>query len=107
MGMGMGMGMGMAERVWSPGGGGAMMTPRVEITQSAAMGTPGLGGPGQGQGGAATPGAGIVVTKWDHLNLKPELLRGIVKYGYVFSLALAICREVGERSRGQEHRADR
>ena len=78
--------MGMAERVWSPGG---MMTPRVEISQAAGglggPGTPTLGGAGgMGMGGgAATPGAGIVVTKWDHLNLKPELLRGIVKYGYV------------------------
>jgi hypothetical protein len=32
-------------------------------------------------GGAAAPGAGIVVTKWDHLNLKVELLRSIGKYG--------------------------
>lgn len=83
--------LGMAERVWSPGAGamGPMMTPRVEITQSAAMGTPGQvqQGQGQGQGGAATPGAGIVVTKWDHLNLKPDLLRGIAKYGYVPSLS--------------------
>ena len=79
------------DRTWSPGG---MMTPRVEITQSAAapggLGTPtlgggGAGGPMGGGGGAATPGAGIVVTKWDHLNLKPELLRGIAKYGYVLA----------------------
>jgi len=34
-------------------------------------------------GGAATPGAGIVVTKWEHLNLSVELLRSIAKYGYV------------------------
>lgn len=33
--------------------------------------------------GAAAPGAGIVVTKWEHLNLKVELLRSISKYGYV------------------------
>ncbi|ORY29981.1 hypothetical protein BCR39DRAFT_574365 [Naematelia encephala] len=31
--------------------------------------------------GAAFPGAGIVVTKWEHLNLKVELLRSIAKYG--------------------------
>lgn len=36
-----------------------------------------------GLGGAAAPGAGIVVTKWEHLNLKVELLRAILKYGYV------------------------
>lgn len=44
---------------------------------------------GQQQGGginnpsAAAPGAGIVVTKWEHLQLKAELLRSISKYGYV------------------------
>ena len=32
-------------------------------------------------GGAAAPGAGIVVTKWEHLSLKQELLRSIAKYG--------------------------
>lgn len=31
--------------------------------------------------GPAAPGAGIVVTKWEHLNLKAELLRSISKYG--------------------------
>lgn len=31
--------------------------------------------------GSTAPGAGIVVTKWDHLNLKPELTRSISKYG--------------------------
>jgi hypothetical protein len=53
----------------------------------------GQGGQGQGQGGMMTPsiaggnggpgvpGAGIVVTKWDQLNLKPELVRSIQKYG--------------------------
>ena len=34
-----------------------------------------------GLGGAAAPGAGIVVTKWEHLNLRAELLRSITKYG--------------------------
>jgi hypothetical protein len=49
--------------------------------------SPGPGGPGgnnlngMGGGGAATPGAGIVVTKWEHLSLKVELLRSISKYG--------------------------
>lgn len=44
------------------GGGGGMMTPSVT-------------------GPSGAPGAGIVVTKWDHLNLKPELVRSIQKYG--------------------------
>lgn len=47
-------------------GNGALMTPSV-------IG-PGVNGPG-------APGAGIVVTKWDHLNLKPELVRSVQKYG--------------------------
>lgn len=34
---------------------------------------------------AAAPGAGIVVTKWEHLQLKTDLLRSISKYGYVSS----------------------
>ncbi|KAL1410969.1 hypothetical protein Q8F55_001912 [Vanrija albida] len=41
------------------------------------MGTP----PNGVNTGAAAPGAGIVVTKWEHLNLKVELLRSIAKYG--------------------------
>ncbi|WVQ78491.1 hypothetical protein IAT38_000577 [Cryptococcus sp. DSM 104549] len=32
-------------------------------------------------GGAAVPGGGIVVSKWEHLNLKVDLLRSISKYG--------------------------
>lgn len=32
-------------------------------------------------GGAAAPGGGIVVSKWEHLNLKVDLLRSISKYG--------------------------
>jgi hypothetical protein len=39
----------------------------------------GVMSPGPGVG-AAAPGAGIVVTKWEHLNLKADLLRSIVKY---------------------------
>jgi len=58
---------GALERVWSPGG---MMTPTVSVN--------GMNGVG---GGAAAPGAGIVVTKWEHLNLKVELLRAVNKYG--------------------------
>lgn len=41
----------------------------------------GVGANGPGTGGIAAPGAGIVVTKWEHLNLKQELLRSIAKYG--------------------------
>jgi translation initiation factor 4A len=36
-----------------------------------------------GAQGVAAPGAGIVITKWEHLNLKMELLRFISKYGWV------------------------
>jgi hypothetical protein len=57
---------GVAERVWSPGG---MMTPTVSMSGAMAS--------------AAAPGAGIVVTKWEHLNLKVDLLRAVNKYGYV------------------------
>jgi hypothetical protein len=70
------------------------MTPSVTMGN----GQPGINGTGQGVGngangasgngnanatgnGSATPGAGIVVTKWEHLNLKIELLRAIGKYG--------------------------
>ncbi|WWD16183.1 hypothetical protein CI109_100608 [Kwoniella shandongensis] len=42
--------------------------------------TPGGSGPATG-GGAAVPGGGIVITKWEHLNLKVDLLRSISKYG--------------------------
>jgi hypothetical protein len=56
--------------------------------QGHGMMTPSITGPvgngnGNGNGGAGpgVPGAGIVVTKWDHLNLKPELVRSIQKYG--------------------------
>jgi hypothetical protein len=38
-------------------------------------------GNGMGAQGVAAPGAGIVITKWEHLNLKMELLRSISKYG--------------------------
>ncbi|WWC60812.1 uncharacterized protein I303_103388 [Kwoniella dejecticola CBS 10117] len=34
-----------------------------------------------GGSGLAAPGAGIVITKWEHLNLKVDLLRSISKYG--------------------------
>lgn len=40
-------------------------------------------GSGLNTNSAAAPGAGIVVTKWEHLQLKPDLLRSISKYGYV------------------------
>ena len=46
-------------------GGGGMMTPSIA----------------GGNNGPSVPGAGIVVTKWDQLNLKPELVRSIQKYG--------------------------
>lgn len=51
-------------------GNGGLMTPSVL---------------GPGANGPSAPGAGIVVTKWDHLNLKPDLVRSIQKYGYVNS----------------------
>lgn len=47
-------------------GNGALMTPSIM---------------GPGTNGPSAPGAGIVVTKWDHLNLKPDLVRSIQKYG--------------------------
>lgn len=82
------------QRDWSPGPGGlGSLTPSLGggvQNQGQARG----GGPGQGQGqnqghsqsqgqgtGVATPGGGIVAPKWDHFNLKPELLMGIAKYG--------------------------
>lgn len=57
-------------RDWSPG-------PTVGPGPATPGGITGAMGPT----GAAAPGAGIVVTKWDHLNLKPDLLRSIAKYG--------------------------
>ena len=59
-----------ASRDWSPGPGAG----QGPVTPGGINGA-------MGQTGAAAPGAGIVVTKWDHLNLKVELLRSISKYG--------------------------
>ena len=61
-------------RDWSPG-------PHGPMTPSVVGGGANNGNGPPGPGGAAAPGAGIVVTKWDHLNLKVELLRSISKYG--------------------------
>jgi len=60
-------------------------------TTPGGMMTPSIAGQGNGNGngngnGAGVPGAGIVVTKWDHLNLKPELVRSIQKYGWAHHL---------------------
>jgi hypothetical protein len=74
----------------SPGGGGwptsVMNGGGNNPTTPGGMMTPSIAGQGNGNGngngnGAGVPGAGIVVTKWDHLNLKPELVRSIQKYG--------------------------
>lgn len=73
----------------SPGGGGwptSVMNGGNVPTTPGGMMTPSIAGQGNGNGngngnGAGVPGAGIVVTKWDHLNLKPELVRSIQKYG--------------------------
>ncbi|WVO14121.1 hypothetical protein L204_101749 [Cryptococcus depauperatus] len=52
---------------------------------SPAVQGPGGRDAGRGDGvltpGAATPGGGIVISKWEHLNLKIDLLRSISKYG--------------------------
>jgi hypothetical protein len=55
--------------------GGGMMTPSIVGPSQNGNGN------GNGNGGPGVPGAGIVVTKWDHLNLKPELVRSVQKYG--------------------------
>jgi len=78
----------------SPGGGGwptSVMNGGGNVpTTPGGMMTPSIAGQGNANGngngnangnGAGVPGAGIVVTKWDHLNLKPELVRSIQKYG--------------------------
>ncbi|WVQ69768.1 uncharacterized protein L199_007988 [Kwoniella botswanensis] len=67
------------EREWpnSAGGTGAG-------TGTASPGPGGSTGTGPltpGGSGVAAPGAGIVITKWEHLNLKVDLLRSISKYG--------------------------
>jgi hypothetical protein len=67
---------------WSPGPGGpGPMTPGGMNAAGAGPGgnasTPAAGG----QAGAAAPGAGFTISKWEHLALKPELLRSINKYG--------------------------
>jgi hypothetical protein len=67
----------------TPGGaarndGGGMMTPSVFAPGAGSQA--GVNGSGNGP---SAPGAGIVVTKWDHLNLKPELVRSVQKYGLV------------------------
>jgi hypothetical protein len=79
-----------AQRDWPSPGGPGLLTP------GGSGGVPGNGsgsgnanananGNGNGNGmaaqGVAAPGAGIVITKWEHLNLKMELLRSISKYG--------------------------
>lgn len=71
----------------SPGGGGWPASVLNGTGGGNIPTTPGPGGMmtpsivGAGNGNAGVPGAGIVVTKWDHLNLKPELVRSIQKYG--------------------------
>ncbi|WRT67424.1 uncharacterized protein IL334_004395 [Kwoniella shivajii] len=60
----------------SPGPGSIsipMQTPDIIRTTNNGPLTPG--------GNSIAPGAGIVITKWDHLNLKVDLLRSISKYG--------------------------
>ncbi|BEJ12278.1 hypothetical protein CspHIS471_0207380 [Cutaneotrichosporon sp. HIS471] len=56
-------------REWVPSPGGHMQNQREQ------------GGSGMNNNSAAAPGAGIVVTKWEHLQLKSDLLRSISKYG--------------------------
>lgn len=72
------------QRDWSPGPGQGVQG-GAGVQGGGTSGTMTPGGVSQGVmtpgGGAAAPGAGIVVTKWDHLNLKVELLRSIGKYG--------------------------
>lgn len=60
------------------GGGGGQWN-----SQGSAVQTNGISSMNNVGSGAAAPGAGIVVTKWEHLNLKVDLLRSISKYGYV------------------------
>jgi hypothetical protein len=77
-----------AQRDWPSPGGPGLLTP------GGSGGVAGNGNAnanananGNGNGnvmgaqGVAAPGAGIVITKWEHLNLKMELLRSISKYG--------------------------
>ncbi|KLT39102.1 P-loop containing nucleoside triphosphate hydrolase protein [Cutaneotrichosporon oleaginosum] len=68
-GGGGGGGTGGAGREWVPSPGGHMQTQREQA------------GGGMSNNSAAAPGAGIVVTKWEQLQLKPDLLRSISKYG--------------------------
>lgn len=68
-------------RDWSPGPGGLAQGPM----------TPSVVAPGANGNGVGAPGAGIVVTKWEHLNLKVELLRSIAKYGWVERVANDEC----------------
>lgn len=58
-------------RDWNSGPQGQMQLDR-------GMMTPAVSGPGAG-----AQGQGMAVTKWDHLGLKPELLRSVLKYGPV------------------------
>jgi len=69
-------GVGVGGRDWSS-------IPNVNgpTTPGGGQGGAGMMSPSVGGGGAAAPGAGIVVTKWEHLNLKVELLRSVLKYG--------------------------
>jgi len=70
----------------TPGGQGlgqGMMTPSIVGPAGHGNGNGAGNANGGGAAGPGVPGAGIVVTKWDHLNLKPELVRSIQKYGQV------------------------
>ena len=64
---------------WSPGPGvtGPMTPGGINGVGSGSAATPSAGG----QAGATAPGAGFTISKWEHLALKPELLRSINKYG--------------------------
>ncbi|KAK4689757.1 hypothetical protein P7C73_g336, partial [Tremellales sp. Uapishka_1] len=65
-------------------GDGDKWAPKVSTPRVSDWPSPGPGGlmtPTTSLNGGTTPGAGIVVTKWEHLNLKMDLLRSILKYG--------------------------
>lgn len=83
------------ERRWSQFPPAAAMQNRRESVQvhpgQGATGTPSMGIGAFGAAGTQDlssvigpmppPDANVVVTKWDHLNLQPDLLRSILKYG--------------------------
>ncbi|CAO1636131.1 unnamed protein product [Sympodiomycopsis kandeliae] len=82
-------GNGGSNRRWSmlPPGSGPLADPNARRESLAAPGSFGMPAPGTPElapamrGAMPPPDANVTATKWEHLNLQPDLLRSVLKYG--------------------------